>query len=229
MKKPAYIVLYILSLLFAGESLCFSQSEDIYTIISTDNFQDYSPFQEYIDFDNINYPLLNAAIFFETNRVRLKKRLSELSYHKSLEKSSTLHSKQMVEEDFFDHYNKKNRKYYSPKERVALQGVKNPYPAENIAEEFGLQYKSGDNIYMISKGNFSYKSDGDLIPHHTYLSFAEALVDSWMHSPPHKANILSKDAISLGCGCWYFEKTTFNSMPVFKATQNFQLYEPIEE
>ena len=49
-----------------------------------------------------------------------------------------------------------------------------------------------------------------------------------MNSPPHKENILSKNNLQLGCGvAIYFDKD-FNGMPMVKATQAFQQYEPIK-
>jgi uncharacterized protein YkwD len=46
-----------------------------------------------------------------------------------------------------------------------------------------------------------------------------------MHSPEHKKNILSQDALELGCGTCFFTDAKFNDMPTFMATQNFQWYE----
>ena len=47
----------------------------------------------------------------------------------------------------------------------------NPYIAENIAEDFGLQYKSGSHVYVLGKGKFSYEPDGETDPSQN-LSFA---------------------------------------------------------
>ena len=37
-----------------------------------ETFTDFHPFQQSIDFTDIDYPLLHAALFFESNRVRVK-------------------------------------------------------------------------------------------------------------------------------------------------------------
>ena len=49
-----------------------------------------------------------------------------------------------------------------------------------------------------------------------------------MNSPAHRANILSDKGKELGCGAYLFFKKDFNDMPMFKATQNFQWFEPIQ-
>jgi uncharacterized protein YkwD len=216
-------------ILFIGVQLHAQVEKSIYNKYDLSNFEDSPELNQTIDFDNINFHYLHAAVFFETNRIRVKRGLKELDYSPELEEAAQLHSEEMVKDDFFSHYNKKTKKYYSPQERVALTGIKNAYPAENIAEEFGLQYHSGDNVYVLEPGKFSYQSGGTPIPPHTYLSLAQAVVDSWMHSPPHKKNIISKDAIALGCGAAFDVNTKFNSMPYFKITQNFQLYEVIQK
>ena len=37
----------------------------------------------------------------------------------------------------------------------------------------------------------------------------EAVVDQWMHSPGHRANILNKDFKELGVGYYYKENSTY--------------------
>jgi uncharacterized protein YkwD len=54
---------------------------------------------------------------------------------------------------------------------------------------------------------------------HTYLSFAEALVESWMQSPGHRKNILHKEQEYLGCACELARKT--NAMETFYCAQVF--------
>jgi uncharacterized protein YkwD len=34
---------------------------------------------------------------------------------------------------------------------------------------------------------------------HTYASFAARVVDDWMNSPPHRANLVNPELTSLGC------------------------------
>ena len=48
---------------------------------------------------------------------------------------------------------------------------------------------------------FSYRSDGEPIPPHTYRTFAAQLLDQWMKSPGHRANILADQPTLLGAAC----------------------------
>lgn len=200
----------------------------IYEKYTHKNYEDHKPFHEEINLEDINYPLLHAAIFFATNEIRAKRKKTVLAFHPKLEKSAQMHSKDMVQYNFFGHVNPHNNAHKTPKDRAQLAGIENPYMAENVAEEFGLQYQSGSDVYIIGPGKFSTESGGEIIPPHSYLSLAHRVVESWMNSPPHKKNILREDALQLGCGAWYYKNKDFNQMPTFLFTQNFQLYEKIK-
>jgi len=127
--------------------------------------------------DKIDYSLLNAAIFYETNRQRVKYRRKKFIHSKGLEKSAFRYSQDMVEKNFFSHSGKvKGRKKLS--ERLAYAGV----------ESFG---SIGENIAMRSGSN------------ETYLSLAEKLLNQWMYSPGHKRNILDKTFKYLGAGAYF--------------------------
>jgi uncharacterized protein YkwD len=202
---------------------------DLYDSVDHTNFRNLDIFYQEIDFDNIDYPLAHAAIFFVTNEKRVEHGLEPLEFAMELERAAWNHSKMMVEKNFFDHNNYKDRLRYSTEDRAKLAGISNPYIAENIAYTFGIQYIAGTSVYPIDQeeGTFSYSSNGPLIPPHTYLSFAEELVAQWMNSPGHRANILSTNGLQMGCGIYFYMDKNFFNMPMFKATQNFQWYEMI--
>lgn len=204
-----------------------TQVTDLYQKLNYNNFREYPAFNDSINFSNINYPLLNAAIFFTTNEIRIKYGRLALRYHPALEACAQMHSTDMANNKYLSHYNQKVSEKKTPNDRAVFHGITNPYLAENIAEEFGLQYSAGKEVYTPAKGVFSYRPGGKPIKPHSYLSIAEALLSAWMHSPPHRKNILSKDALQLGCGSFLHINNNFNYMPSFKATQNFQLYEQV--
>ena len=101
-----------------------------------------------------------------------------------------------------------------------------PKIAENIATNFGITYRAGTSVYPRDRvnGTFSYTPSGAIIPNHTYLSLADALVTQWMNSPGHRANILSTNAFQLGCGLYFYHDSSFYNMMKIKATQNFQWF-----
>jgi len=202
---------------------------DDYQFISHKNFRSNPLFSRTIDFEDLDYSLMHAAIFFVTNETRVKNDRRPLAFALALERAAYHHSKYMVEQNFFSHENPFSNRRNTTDQRAKLAGISNPFIAENIATHFGIRYKPGTPVFRIDteQGTFSYSPDGPLIPHHTYLSFAEAIVAQWMNSPPHRANILAQDALQLGCGVYFYHDKNFYNMPTFKATQNFQLFKKI--
>jgi uncharacterized protein YkwD len=159
--------------------------------------------------------------------VRTKYKISELTYEKKLEESSTIHSQSMIKDEFFNHINPKSKKLRTPEDRARYVGIINPHMAENIIETFVLQYKPSQPVFTGEKGIFRYHMNDPPIPLHTYLSLGDAIIEGWMNSPPHRENILSKNAVQLGCGTAFYVQKDFNDMPAVIATQNFQLYETV--
>jgi uncharacterized protein YkwD len=225
MKMLQPFVLVPLFLLLS--SLAFPQNTDYYQGISLKTFRNEKSFNDTLDFYHIDLPRLNALLFYMTNEIRTKHKLPALEYAKELEDAASMHSRDMVMHDFFSHNDPVDSVKKTPNNRATLMGVKNPYIAENIAEDFGLQYLSGSNVYVLGKGKFSDEPEGTLIPPKTYLMLAGSILERWMNSPEHRKNILSPDALQLGCGTTFFIDDQFNDMPTFMATQNFQWYEKI--
>jgi uncharacterized protein YkwD len=205
----------------------FSQNAADYQGISLKSFRNEKRFNDTLDFCNIDLSRLNALLFYMTNEVRIKHKLPALEYAKELENAAAMHSRDMVNHDFFSHIDPMDSEKKTPNDRAAIMGIKNPHIAENIAEDFGLQYANGSNVYVSGKGIFSYEPEGKHIPPRTYLMLAGAFLERWMNSPEHRKNILSPDALQLGCGTYFFIDDQFNDMPTFMATQNFQWYEKI--
>lgn len=191
------------------------------------DFRKVKAFHEAIDFEYVDYKRINEIIFHLTNEIRVKHNLKPLSYNSMLEQSAEMHARDMVAGNFFDHLNHSDERKKTPNDRALLCHITNPYLAENLIEGYGLQYTSNEAIYLRGKGNFSKTPDGALILPHTYLSFGEAQLKGWMNSRLHRSNILSKDALELGCGAAFFRAVSFNDMPAFYVVQNFQWYQPV--
>ena len=224
-------IIIIISFYILSAPVLFAQSRwntSDYSSFSYKNFRSYAPFNDTINTDSIDIPRLDAVIFFMTNEIRAKKKLRVLSYSAQLEATARMHSKDMVEMQFFSHFNNRDKKKRDPNARARLIGITNPFLAENIAETFCLQYQPNKDVYPQGTGKFSYKPEGELIRPHTYLSLGETLVKMWMNSPEHRKNLLSPDALQLGCGVYLFRDKKFNEMPTIMATQNYQWYEPVK-
>lgn len=226
MRYLYLFVIYIFSITgISGQS---AWSPEYYNQYNLNTFRSFDPFHDTIDIKNFDHRLANAAVFYVTNEIRKKKKLLYIAYNKNLEVAAYFHSKSMATKLFFNHINRKDSKRKTPNDRAEMAGIENPYAAENIVEGFVLDYIANKNAYPRGKGQFSYKPEGNLIPVLTYINLAELLLDAWMHSPPHKANIVSKNNLQLGCGVALYIDHKFNDMPMVKATQLFQQYELIE-
>ncbi len=223
--KKITLVLFLIIL----PQVLFSQWKVIdYGRFSYKSFRTFPGFNEKIDEKKVDYPLLNAAVFYITNEVRVKHGRKPLEYAPELEKAAWHHSRDMVEKNFFSHKNPFTPKKRTPEQRGRLAGIRNPKIAENIATSFGIVYTAGKPVYNRGSGRFSYTPGGKILPNHTYLSLAEALVRQWMHSPGHRRNILSRNGVQMGCGVYFYRDRSFNNMLKCKATQNFQWFYRLE-
>lgn len=222
MKQTAALFTFIL----LANSLIAGWKYSDYSTTDYTNFRDNPLFQQKIDPDNIDYPLADAAIFFMTNEIRARHGLSPLEYSQELEIAAWNHSRLMVEKNFFSHINSIDSTRSDPSARGKLAGITNPSIAENIAEGFGINYRAGVSIYPmdVEKGEFSYTANGPLIEKHTYISLAESLLDQWMNSSGHRSNILSKSALELGCGVYFYHDRNFYNIFKCRAAQNFQWF-----
>ena len=211
-------------LLASSETTVKAQSwtADMYDKYTVATFQKFEPASKPIDFKNIDIPLLNAAIFYETNRQRQVKGLKLLKHADKLEMAAQIHSQDMVKRNFFSHTSKVSERE-TLSDRMTEVGMKYNKIAENIAVQFGIQYQSGKPIFVPKQngGYFSYKFKGEPIPAHTYLSLARAVIKAWLASPGHRANIYNVAFEFVGVGSAYFQNKDFYKMNTFKITQNF--------
>ena len=219
---PVYIILL--------SSCCYGQSREIKNYLLSGppvDFRKDTRFTEDIDLRNPDTGRLQVVVFLLTNEVRARHRLSPLAYSAKLELTAQMHAEDMVKEKFFSHINSKNPSKKTPNDRARLNQISNPYLAENIIEAYGLRYTSNRTVYLQGKGMFSYEPNGELLKPHTYLSLGESMVNRWMNSREHRKNILSRDAVQMGCGNCFYIDAGFNDMPSCKAVQNFQWFQVV--
>ena len=177
---------------------------------------------EPINIENIDYALLNAAVFYESNLQREKDALPVFKHSIALEKASYEHSIDMVNKNFVNHVSKvKGKKTMS--DRLELVGLSNVYAAENIALSYVLDMKEDEEYYSPSQngGYFSLEYKGKPIEPMTYLKAGKAIVNQWMNSPPHRKNLLNNNYKYLGCGIYLDSPKNQDNPPMFKATQLF--------
>jgi uncharacterized protein YkwD len=225
MLRITFLMFLLVTFVSAGR---IPDDQDYYSGYTYTNFRTDQRYSEMLDLEHPDLARLQAVLFFLTNEVRVKYKLAPLSYSRALEEAAHMHAEDMVKQNFFSHMNTKTAAKYSPNDRAKLNKISNPFLAENIIEGYGLQYTSKKTVYLRGKGNFSYKPDGALLKPHTYLSLGETLITGWMNSKDHRKNILSQDALQLGCGIYFYIDPEFNDMPSCKAVQDFQWYHMVQ-
>lgn len=222
--KPYKLLICCLMVLsgIAGAGGTSSWSDADYSKHTFETFASYGPALGRIDMKNIDYPLLHAAIFYETNRQRAANGLPAFGHSPALEKSAAGHSADMVGRNFFSHESPVRGKETLAR-RLALVGIKNAFSAENIALCFGIEYEAGKGVFSPDQngGYFSYEYRGTPIENHTYIGLAKAALKGWMESPGHRKNILNGSYTYLGAGAAHYRNRSFHNMDNFKLTQNF--------
>jgi len=202
--KYSFLILFLLATTMQVDAQK-KWNNKLYRKITDANFRKHKLFKSPIALDKIDYPRLNAAVFYVSNEARLKYGLNELEYQPNLEIMAWNHSKSMGKKDFFDHFNKKEKKRRTPEARALLAGIKNPRIGENLSSQSGFQYAS-------------------------YLELADNIVTGWLNSPPHRETLYSNRALQLGCGVYYYtgvwqknKKNHKQGNGFWLATQNLQL------
>jgi uncharacterized protein YkwD len=199
-----------------------SVAQDLYSTSSKEFFEQGLA-NDTANLESLNLELLQAAIFHATNLERSKKR--QFKYGNNLEKGAAFHSSEMEGKGFFSHLNRKNKKYKTPFHRAEKFKANYMAVGENILEEIALDYKD-NSMYDSELKNgvyvFYHHNNGKIVRELTYKEIADKMVDSWMHSPGHKANILSKDYTHLGVGV-AIKKSPYatDDLPTVFATQLF--------
>ena len=172
-----------------------------YDKFDPETFTSHIPANTRINTRFMDFPLLNAAVFYETNRQRMLNGLKPFEHSPALEKAAQEHSQDMVDLNFFSTDSPQEGRQ-NLKERVAKIGIDNATLGENLAIGFVLEYEAGKSVFTPkqNKGYFSYKHKGKPIPNHTYLSAARAVVGFWMTAQGNRAHFLNPDLTYLGVG-----------------------------
>ena len=219
--KPSFSI-FILCL-FGVFNLCAQEAYDKYYIsdVSAEFLLDDN-LKNRINLLNFDIHLLNAAIFHLTNIERSNADLPLFVFYDNLYKSAALHSESMIEYDYFDHVNRIQKKWRTPKDRILYFDSSYRFLAENILENNLLEHEGEILKYRtvkISDGTLLYLDlKGNEIKYGSYFYIAKRIVLQWMNSPPHRANILDDNMLLLGCSC----AIDVTKVPVMiRCTQNF--------
>ncbi|MBN1997510.1 CAP domain-containing protein [candidate division KSB1 bacterium] len=222
--RQCYLIFWVI-IICAVYSFCgreFNWSVNDYARYNFRTFSGFAAARQRIDFNNIDYKLLHAAIFYQTNLARNRYNLPSLQHLPALEQVAFEHSKDMVQYDFFSHISPVANKT-TVRDRAALSDIDFSILGENIANVSGLEYQSGRPVYTPPQngGYFSYTPNGQPLKNRTYLDLAIVVVDELMDSKGHRENILDPRFTFLGTGAAFFYESNFYDMAYFVVTQVF--------
>ena len=153
---------------------------------------------------------LENMILQKINQERTSRGLGALTENIKLDTAARRHSEDMAIRNFFDHTNPDG---IGPNERASAAG----YPLRRPAPGGGYFYGVGENIIkypVISSVGIIW-----FIPYaiprvawYDNNAMADALVQSWMDSPGHRANILDPDYVEIGIGCTWKTETVYSTI-----------------
>jgi uncharacterized protein YkwD len=130
--------------------------------------------------DNFDHALLSRAILWETNRVRIGHELPPLATSAALDAAAD------------------EQATYTALSLMA--GHANPIPGEHDAGDRTLRQglhpkRVAENAIMMP----AHRPPGEERRNYTYGEYATFLLEGWMNSPDHRANILDPRFTYLGC------------------------------
>ena len=157
--------------------------QQVYTEHNWKSFETLKEPRTVVDPNNYDLHLLNAAVFFATQKMRETKRVRVLQFSPQLRNAAVVHTDQMIEKNFFDHVNRTAPALRTPEQRIGLFGIGATALAENV-----------DYTYILVNSQS------------TYLQVAEKIVKDFYDSAPHRKNMLGKEFTHLGCAA-IFEPT----------------------
>jgi uncharacterized protein YkwD len=226
------LVSLIMSSLIIGRTPLFSASDSLYNIGFAE-FNKLGMLDRQIPLDHPDLEFLDAAIFQATNEIRAQYGLRPFVYDEILHKAARLHTDEMIRSNFFSHTNPYSRKYRTVINRIFYEGGSwDIYSrcGENIVNDFLI--RSPGNIIGFTaerrKDSLTYfymnknRKEQEL-SNCTYRELSKQVLNTWMHSKPHKRNILDPKFNVLGCAC-LIDPSSLNKktkLPMVKATQDF--------
>ncbi len=174
-----------------------------------------------LDWYHPDIGLLNAALFYATDRVRVKRGLAPLVFSASLRGMALFHAYEMLKHKFVGHDNPYNQTFANIERRSNFFEAN--AQSENVASTFLIAYKDNTRFYRIKNEDYYdfFSIDDQPIRRHTYWSFATSIVHNFLHSAPHKKNMLDHRHRRLGCGVAIESPYLAGSIPMGFGVQNF--------
>ena len=217
---------YLFLILFCVVSASFQTESSLYEVNPND-FLSSAAVNQPIDARNPNEELLDATLFHISNLQRKKYHLPLFSHSSVLHQVASEHSEAMINKNFYSHEDPSSRSNRTFAKRIMNNTSEFSQMAENIAE-FDIIQSKDDMFCLIEPkrkgGDFQYidcKTEKTLTMQ-TYKELATNIVNEWMDSPGHRANLLNKNYKVMGCAI-RLSKNPYKSQnsPFSRITQNF--------
>jgi uncharacterized protein YkwD len=169
--------------------------------IDPEQFREERQLRERINVGAVNYDLLAAAVFHETNRVRARHALPRFTHLPALDRAAEI---QVNIGSFMHEVSHENPMpdFATLTDRVKAVGLSPAVAAENIAITGLLEGPGGYREVMVKQVNgrevfLDAETFKELRPR-TYEEMAATVVARWMGSPGHRSNILNPELHFLG-------------------------------
>ena len=161
--------------------------------------------------NNSGYPAIELSeiekiIFEKINLIRQKSGLNPLKYDAKLARVALAHSSDMVNREFFSHYNPDGK---GPVERVKDVGFD-----EKLSADGNFYFSVAENIGYVRPGYL--RKLNNMKVERTPRSLAVAQIKLWLKSKPHKTNMLSKDYDETGIGVAVDKNDNFYATQLFR-------------
>ena len=189
-----------------------------YESYNVSRFFDREDVNQRINLKSVDRELMEAAIFFATNEIRLENNKRIFRFHPILWQSSRLHSEAMAMHNFFDHQNRRNKKLRTTSDRINQAGGGFRGYAENIAD-INIYKLGKKGTYFVNHHGEKVNKQGKPLQTRTYKELAQEVVNRWMHSTGHRRNIMASNTY-LGCGISEVAYSN-DGIPRLLITQNF--------
>lgn len=150
----------------------------------------------------MNARRLAAAIFHETNRVRLNLGLPAFQPLPQLDEAAVLQASYSAL-NLTSGHTQPFPHLAMPVDRVRSVGLNPGSVSENAAVLPLWHLAPGQSVTVEQRPEGKTMIDpntGKPPVWHTYASFAAAVVQAWLDSPGHRENLLNRDSEFLGCG-----------------------------
>ncbi len=142
--------------------------------------------------ETLDQSLFNVAVLHYVNIERCNRGLAPLRSDNNLIRATSQHSRHMASNAYVSHKSQQSG-YRNLQDRLSKARVNYRVAGENVIKSFVFAFNrqavGGDRANC----RFSYASNGNPVPRHTYDSLAKDLVALWMASTTHRKNILHRD------------------------------------